>query len=119
MHVKSWLMTGAVTAASAAALAIVIVGQTPSTADTALKAVVWVALILTVWGALTTLLLLSRVSLPAAVGAGITTTSGAVALAMLWRAGHHDFRLLGAVLFATLVVSVSVSWRLRAPHAHG
>ena len=116
---KPWLMTGAVAAASAAALAVVIVGQTPSTADAPLKVIVWIALSLMVWGVLTTLLLWMRIALPKAVGAGIMMTTGSVVILLLWRRGHHDMRLLGAVLFATLIASVVVSWRLRAPHAHG
>jgi hypothetical protein len=119
MRVKPWLMTGAVAVTGAAALGIVVVGQGPGTAEPALRALVWASLALTAWGILTTLLLAARLPFPQAVGAGTALTIGAFIALLVWRGGTHDVRLLAAILSATLVVSVSVSWRLRAPHAHG
>jgi hypothetical protein len=119
MRVKLWVMTGGVAAVSAAAAGVVVIGQSPSTAGTALKGVLWASVSLAVWGILTTLLLLVRTPRSQAISVGTTLTAGVFAALLLRRFGYHDARLLAAVLFATLVVSAVFFWRLRAPHAHG
>lgn len=119
MRVKPWVMTGAVTVVAAVALAVVVAGQGPETAEPAMRTVVWMSLVLTVWGFLTTALLMARLPLSAAIGTGMVLTAGCTAALLIWRGGAHDTRLLAAILSATLVVSIAVFWRLRAPHAHG
>ena len=115
MRIKPWILTGAMTVAATAALGVIVAANDPTTAEHSIRLLFWAALSLAVWGVFTTALLALGSGVAVATWSGLTAAAGTMGCLVLWRSGHHDTRLLGGVILATLLVSLLL-WR-RLHHA--
>ncbi len=113
MRIKAWVITGIATALAGTALGIVVASNDPHTAESAVQWMFWAALALTAWGFWTTLLLVVRMNLGQAVWVGLVLAGATLGAVLVWRAGYHGFRLLGALVFVTLCLSFFIWHRLR------
>ena len=113
MRIRPWIATVSVTAVAAAALGVVVIANEPATAPVALKVLFWAALATAGWGLAATVLLAVRCNLPQAAWSGLILSAGFMATLTTLRGGSDGNRLLGGIVFATLLLAFVVWYRLR------
>ena len=111
MRMKPWVITAAATLIATASVAVVVTTAVPHEADMRLLVLFWVAVGVGIWAALATVFLWCRMNLTQAVWVGFVCAIGLHVTLLLVRAGYEDRRLLGALIFATLLLSFVV-WRI-------
>ena len=102
---KPWVITAAAALVATASVAVVVTTVVPQEADVRVLILFWVALGVGTWAALTTVLLWCRMNLTQAVWVGCICAVGLLGVLLAVRAGYSDRRLLGGLIFATLLLS--------------
>lgn len=113
MRIKIWAVTGLGTVLALTALGIVVAANDPTTAGQGMMVLFWVSLALSVWGALTTIGLAAGMNLTQGLWVGLTWAVAVCGAAGAWRTIGLSRALMGAVLLATLVISVFIGRRFR------
>ncbi len=118
MRIRPIFVTLLTSALSIAALAAVVSTTEPENAQASIRALLWAALVLSVWGVATTLLLGVRFSLAQASGGGLAIMLGAVSALLSAQYGFTDRRLMIGIILATLGLLIYFWWRFMPLKPH-
>ncbi len=112
MRIKPWIITAAAAAVSVTALAVIITQNDPMATTTVVLALFWLALGLSLWSVIATLLLMVQAGIVRAIAIGALGTFAGLGLVNVSRMGMLTTGLLIGILSATLALSVFLWWRM-------
>jgi len=112
MRIRPAFVTAAGTCIAFSAVAVVVFASTPQEAQLGLIRLLWIAIFLSIWGAVATVLLLVRQSMAQAIWVGLWPALAGVGILLAQQRGMMSRQLLLGTVLATLVISVVIWWKL-------